>query len=192
MTMPPEALHLQLRTATTSAHTALERDLDWMARVATMDGYRGLLARLHGFHRAWEPAIGAALADGAFFDARRRVTALTRDLDYLGFSSEHIDALPRACPIVLGGPAAAMGALYVLEGSTLGGRVIGRHISATHGLTGDGLAYYSGHGARTGAMWLAFRTRLDTFDGQAAEVVAAANGTFDAMRAWLTPVRDVA
>lgn len=80
-----------------------------------------------------------------------------------------------------------MGALYVLEGSTLGGRMIGRHITATHGLTGEGLAYYSGHGPRTGSMWLAFRARLDTFDGDAAQVVSAANGTFDAMRAWLAP-----
>jgi heme oxygenase len=186
--MPDETLHLRLRIATAPAHAALEQDLDWMARVATMEGYRGLLARLHGFHRAWEPAIGAALADGMFFDPRRREAALARDLGVLGLSPEGIGGLPRALPIPLAGPAAAMGALYVLEGSTLGGRVIGRHIAATHGLTGEGLAYYTAHGARTGAMWSAFRTRLDTFDGQAAEVVAAANGTFDAMREWLTPV----
>ena len=190
--MPAEALHLRLRTATAPAHTALERDLDWVARVATVEGYRGLLARLHGFHRAWEPAIGAALDDGSFFETRCRVPALARDLAFLGLSSAGIDGLPRALPIPLPGPAAAMGALYVLEGSTLGGRMIGRHITATHGLTGDGLAYYSGHGTRTGAMWSAFRTRLDTFDGQAAEVVAAANGTFDAMRAWLAPARGAA
>jgi heme oxygenase len=79
-----------------------------------------------------------------------------------------------------------MGALYVLEGSTLGGRVIGRHIAATHGLTGEGLAYYAGHGTRTGAMWSAFRARLDGFDGEGEAVVAAANETFDAMRVWLT------
>lgn len=180
-------LHLRLREATASAHAALERELDWEARVATMAGYRGLLARLHGFHSAWEPAIGASLADGAFFDPRCRLEALGRDLAFLGLSPESIGELPRSHPIALPGPAAAMGALYVLEGSTLGGRVIGRHIAATHGFTGDGLAYYSGHGARTGAMWSAFRTRLDTFDGEGEAVVAAANDTFDAMRRWLTP-----
>jgi len=185
--MPEEALHQRLRSATATAHAALERDLDWVARVATREGYRGLLARLHGFHVTWEPAIGAALADGDFFDLRCRVPALAQDLTYLGLSSTGIEDLPQARPIPLPSPAAAMGALYVLEGSTLGGRVIGRHITATHGLTGPGLAYYSGHGARTGAMWLAFRTRLDTFEGDAAQVVSAANGTFDAMRDWLAP-----
>jgi len=183
------SLHLQLRAATGLAHQALEQELDWTARVATVAGYRSLLARLHGFHRSWEPAIGTALADGSFFDPRCRVSALARDLAFLGLSPEGIDGLPRALPIPLPGPAAAMGALYVLEGSTLGGRVIGRHIATAHGLAEDGLAYYTAHGARTGAMWSAFRTRLDTFEEEADEVVAAANGTFDAMRTWLTPNR---
>jgi heme oxygenase len=184
--MTDVTLHLRLRAATATAHEALERDLDWQARVGTLPGYRSLLARLHGFHTTWEPAIGAALDDGAFFDPRRRVAALAQDLAFLGLSPEGIDGLPHALPIPLDGPAAAMGALYVLEGSTLGGRVIGRHIAAAHGLTDGGLAYYSGHGPRTGAMWSSFRARLDAFDGEAVAVVAAANATFDAMRMWLT------
>lgn len=186
--MPDATLHLRLRAATAPAHAALERDLGWEARVASLAGYRGLLVRLYGFHSAWEPAIGTALADGAFFDPRRRLAALSRDLAFLGLSAEGIDGLARPRPITLDRAATAMGALYVLEGSTLGGRVIGRHIAATHGLTGGGLAYYSAHGARTGAMWAAFRDRLDAYDGDGEAVVAAANDTFDAMRAWLTTV----
>ena len=185
--MSDTTLHLRLRAATASAHEALERDLGWEARVATLSGYRDLLGRLHGFHAAWEPAIGAALDDAAFFDARRRLAPLGDDLAFLGLSGSEIAALPLARPIGLADPASAMGALYVLEGSTLGGRVIGRHIAAAHGLSGEGLAYYSGHGPRTGAMWSAFRARLDAFDGEGEAVVAAANETFDAMRLWLTP-----
>lgn len=185
--MSDTTLHLRLRAATASAHEALERDLGWEARVSTLAGYRDLLGRLHGFHATWEPAIGAALDDGAFFDARRRVAALGDDLAFLGLTEADIGGLPQARPILLADPASAMGALYVLEGSTLGGRVIGRHIAAAHGLGGEGLAYYSGHGPRTGAMWSAFRARLDTFDGEGESVVAAANETFDAMRLWLTP-----
>ena len=184
--MSDTTLHLRLRAATASAHAALERDLGWEARVATLGGYRDLLGRLHGFHAAWEPAIGAALDDGAFFESRRRLAALGDDLAFLGLTEPEIGGLPWARPIALAGPAPAMGALYVLEGSTLGGRVIGRHIAAAHGLGGEGLAYYSGPGARTGAMWSAFRARLDSFDGEGEAVVAAANDTFDAMRRWLT------
>ncbi|MGC5778888.1 biliverdin-producing heme oxygenase [Methylobacterium sp. NFXW15] len=184
--MDQPILHQRLRAATASTHEALERELDWKARVATLAGYRDMLARLHGFHAAWEPAIGAALADGDFFDARRRLSALREDLAYLGLSEAGIGALPLAKVIALSGPAPAMGALYVLEGSTLGGRVIGKHIASAHGLMDGGLAYYSGHGVRTGAMWSAFRARLDTFDAEGDQVMAAANETFDAMREWLT------
>ncbi|WP_449410257.1 biliverdin-producing heme oxygenase [Methylobacterium komagatae] len=132
--MDQPILHQRLRAATASTHEALERELDWKARVATLAGYRDMLARLHGFHAAWEPAIGAALADGDFFDARRRLSALREDLAYLGLSEAGIGALPLAKVIALSGPAPAMGALYVLEGSTLGGRVIGKHIASAHGL----------------------------------------------------------
>lgn len=102
--------------------------------------------------------------------------------------AESIDALAMPGTVRLAGPAAAMGALYVLEGSTLGGRVIGRHIAALHGIEGDGLAYYRGYGPNTGAMWAVFRARLGGLSGDAAAEAAAlasAIAAFDAMRVWL-------
>lgn len=183
-----DGLHARLRAATAPQHEGLERDLDWTARVATLVGYRALLARLHGFHAAYEPAIAQALADEAFFASRRRLSRLEADLRYLTLAEGTIAALPRPAPPVLPTPAAALGALYVLEGSTLGGQLIGRHIAALHGLTGDGLAYYRAHGPATGAMWSAFRARLALFEGDAAaeeSLVEAAIATFAAMRVWL-------
>jgi heme oxygenase (biliverdin-IX-beta and delta-forming) len=181
-------LHGRLRAATAPQHEGLERDLDWRARVATLSGYRALLARLHGFHGAYEPAIARALRDDAFLASRRRLLRLEADLTHLGLGAEAVAALPRPDPVRLDGPAAATGALYVLEGSTLGGQLIGRHIGALHGLGGDGLAYYRAHGPATGAMWAAFRARLALFEGDAAAEAAlteAAVATFAAMRAWL-------
>lgn len=193
--MVRDSLHARLRAATGPAHQALEDSLDWRARVATLPGYRALLARLHGFHAAWEPVIGVELADEAFLAPRRRLALLAADLQHLGLGPDAVDALPlpalngRDGP-VLRGPAAATGALYVLEGSTLGGKVIGRHIADLHGLSGAGLTYYRAHGAGAGSMWAAFRARLELFaDDPEAEAVltAAAVTTFAAMRAWLSP-----
>ncbi|GJD57093.1 biliverdin-producing heme oxygenase [Methylobacterium dankookense] len=183
-----DGLHARLRAATAPQHEGLERDLDWRARVATLAGYRALLARLHGFHAAYEPAIAQALADEAFLASRRRLPRLKADLRHLGLPEGELAALPHAEPIHLPNPAAATGALYVLEGSTLGGQVIGRHIGALHGLTGDGLAYYRAHGPATGAMWAAFRARLALFEGDPvgeAALTEAAVATFAAMRDWL-------
>lgn len=182
------SLHARLRAATDPAHRALEDDLDWRARVATLPGYRALLERLYGFHAAWEPAIGLGLADEPFLGPRRRLALLAADLDHLGLVQEAIAALPRPASPTLEGTAAATGALYVLEGSTLGGQLIGRHIAGLHGFSGDGLAYYRAHGAGAGAMWAAFRARLETFaEDPAAEaaLIAAAVTTFAALRVWL-------
>jgi heme oxygenase (biliverdin-IX-beta and delta-forming) len=183
-----DGLHARLRAATDPAHRALEAGLDWQARVATHAGYRDLLARLHGFHATWEEAIGAQLGDEPFLAPRRRLALLAADLDHLGLAPAAVAALPRPATLPLDGPAAAMGALYVLEGSTLGGQLIGRHIAGLHGFEETGLAYYRAHGPRTGAMWAAFRTRLEMFaDDPQAEttLTGAAVATFGAMRAWL-------
>ena len=182
------SLHQRLRAATASSHQGLEDALDWRARVATLPGYRALLARFHGFHAAYEPAIGLALADEAFWGPRRRFAALAADLAHLGMPDAEIATLPRPSAVTFADEAAAMGALYVLEGSTLGGQVIGRHIGAVHGLTQAGLAYYRAHGRQTGVMWNAFRARLDRLSGDPeAEAAALATGTatFDALRIWL-------
>ena len=185
------SLHGRLRAATAEAHAALERDLDWEARTATLTGYADLLARLHGFHAGYEPAIGQALDDEAFFGERRRLACLEADLSGLGFDGPRIAGLPHARPIALDRPVEALGALYVLEGSTLGGQVIGRALERRHGARIAGAcAYYCGRGRRTAAMWAAFCKRLDGACTDAAveqAALAAGIATFGALRAWLLP-----
>ena len=62
-----------------------------------------------------------------------------------------LDVLP------LNNAAKALGCLYVLEGATLGGVLIARHVRASLGFDGDaGSAFYLGYGPRTGAMWRGF------------------------------------
>ncbi len=181
-------IHARLRAETREAHEAIERDLAWETRVSTREGYRGLLARFWGFHAAWEPALAEALADDAFFTPRRRLDRLTEDLRHLGLDDATIQALPRPSALPPRGRAEAFGSLYVLEGSTLGGQVIARHIVRQFGLCGDeGCRYYRGYGRDTGAMWKAFRLRLAE-EAELSEpdvIVASANRTFDAMRLWL-------
>lgn len=181
-----ETLHARLREATADAHAALERDLDWQDKVATLPGYRALLARLRGFHAAYEPAIAAGLSDADFLAPRRRLAALDTDLAALGLDEAARDALPAPDAPVLDGQGAAFGALYVLEGSTLGGLVIGRHVGGLHGQAAP-LAYYAGRGREAGPLWRRFRERLDSLPpAQEAPAFAAGIATFDAMREWLT------
>ena len=156
--------------------------------LATPDGYAAALRALHAFHAAWEPALWRApgLA-GAGLDpaARRKLPLLERDLRALGIApSENHPPIP-----VIPDAAAALGALYVLEGATLGGRVIHRHVAGPLGLTpARGGAYYHGYGAATGTRWKELGAAIDRHvaaHGDEDRVVEGAVACFAALEAWL-------
>ena len=87
--------------------------------------------------------------------------------------------------------ADALGCLYVLEGSTLGGQFIRREVAARLGLTPDrGCAFFAGYGERTGAMWKAFGAAVTAHADARPEdrdvIVAAAVETFTRLDEWFT------
>jgi heme oxygenase len=122
-----------LRAATAAAHERLHHLAAFAPLAAgtiTRDAYRALMARTFGFHVAMEAAIEAALAGTTFaaLAARcRRVVLLRDDLIALGLTSADIERLAVAdrLPDMSVAPR-ALGCLYVLEGSTLGGRQLSR------------------------------------------------------------------
>lgn len=180
----------RLRAATRLAHEAVERELDWERRVGSLDGYRDLLARLYGFHAVWEPAAAALLADDAFFEPRRKARLLVADLRCLGLRQSDIDALALPCDpcVPMGTRADALGAMYVLEGSTLGGQLIARRVTAVLGLgPQSGCSYYGVYGPAVGMMWRDFRARLlDASSPEADDAMArTALCTFERLRTWL-------
>lgn len=79
----------------------------------------------------------------------------------------------------------ALGILYVVEGSALGGRFILKNITATIGFDGtDGATYFHGYGNRTGMMWKRFLDTLSAYamdDKHAEEILAGANYAFQAI-----------
>lgn len=155
--------------------------------MATPHGYAVTLRALHGFHLAWEPALWSApgLARAGLGADRRKLPLLERDLHALG-----LRPLPLRAPRpALAGAAEALGALYVLEGATLGGRVIHRRIAGPLGITPErGGAYYHGYGDDTGPAWKAFCQAAERWaerTGEGARVVDGAVACFAALEAWL-------
>lgn len=181
------ALLDRLRAETRAAHEDMERVLDWERRVSTVAGYRGLLARLYGFHMRWEPEAAALIADPAWFDPRRRAPLLVADLGHLGLTPGDIAGLPVHAGLGMQSRSDALGAMYVLEGSTLGGQLIARHVARTLGFTaGAGCSFYGGRGQQAGVMWRAFCGRLADPDLAAEAAIRTALQTFAALRLWLT------
>jgi len=183
----PPTILAQLRTATRPAHEALDAALGLMDASIEIVAYTRLLERFYGFWRSWQPRMAALLQDEALLAPRRRMHLLEADLVTLGYSLDAVRALPRCPAPPLRDAPEALGSLYVMEGSTLGGRVILRHIGDRLGLDGSaGCAYFAGYGSATAPMWRSFLLRLDAADPlDAGRIAAGATATFESLGAWL-------
>lgn len=160
--------------------------MDLLGEQLALKAYQNVIKRFYGFWVDWQPHVAELLRDEALLEPRRRLYLLEADLAALGFSVDEVGALPR-CPLpALRDAAEALGSLYVMEGSTLGGRVIERHVERYLGLGGQsGCAYFAGYGAGTGAMWRAFLARLDAEPAERAERIGnGASATFECLAEW--------
>lgn len=120
--------------------------------------------------------------------AHCRAPALRKDLAALGF--DHA-GLPRLVIPPMADFAAALGALYVLEGSALGGKVILRALEARLGKQIAGAAAFFGSSGREGALaWPVFKARLDDFGlGRPAAQARAVAGAMAVFRQFAEALR---
>jgi heme oxygenase len=193
-TSPASELPQQLRQATKLPHHALDHH-PVLAPLLKPDlsrvQYGNALAALHGVYQYAESWILAFLDQnpGVFdYAARRKLPALQADLHSLQRTP-----LPLAwdfqAPKTLG---ALIGILYPLEGSTLGGQYIARHLSQ---LPGPRLPtrFFTGYGELTPQRWDEFIRFVDTQSspGDYADATATACSLFGAIRTHLDGVSQV-
>lgn len=179
----------KLKEATKEQHDALESVVDVMNRMFTREDYGNLLTKFYRFYSAIEPAMPADELKAAGFDIdeRRKLPLLERDLESLGLL-ERGRAAAAAKPSIpnLDTAAKAFGAVYVLEGATLGGQVITRHLREHLGLSVEkGGAFFNSYGQMVGPMWKAFAETITNFaerNGDDDTIVQTAKETFDAFR----------
>lgn len=181
-----------LRTGTAAEHADLERSLDLLDPHLDRTRLSEVLTRMHGFWRSAEAGLDAWAtrfpvdARDVAWTRRRRAALFASDLATLGAPGTEVGPeLPAPA-----GTDEAMGRLYVLEGSTLGGAFIDRHLATVPQLAGLRLRAFSPYGAETGAMWHGFRHAARervAAGGDADTMVAAARQTFTALAAWCSP-----
>jgi heme oxygenase len=178
-----------LRLATEAAHLRLHAIPAFHAlgegRLSRGE-YAALLRRKLGFHAALEARLAEVPGLDAFgidLVARRRTHLLRADLAWLGAADEGAGATLPA----FAGAAAALGGLYVAEGSTLGGRHLARALDGILPPGPDGRRFLLGHGERHGEMWRACCAAIERCGAEPAaraEMVAGAVATFAAFEAW--------
>lgn len=183
-----------LKDQTRHLHEQIEKTVDLEARLGSVDGYVGLLARFHGFYAPIEARLVAIDGYGAIgLDLTQRLKAalLSADLRALGLSQAEVEALPRCARLPsVPGIAEALGCLYVLEGATLGGQIVKRMVASRLGLApGRGCSFFGSYGEDVGLMWKDFRAILGQYaaqhPGAEKRVVAAAADTFNELNAWV-------
>jgi heme oxygenase len=181
-------LHEHLKLKTRSAHQAVEATL--MRRIKairTVDDYTRLLQIFYGLYAPLERAIDAQIADHPRVDlsARRKASWILRDYTFFNGSDEIdvCEGLPE-----IGSFHQALGAMYVLEGSTLGGSFISRMIVQQLKVAPDGgFSFFQGYGDETNSMWKGFLRWLEMpfTEEQQQLIISSAENTFVTFKKWI-------
>lgn len=186
----------RLKNETAAYHARLENALDLMRDDLQRDEYIALLERFYGYVAPWEDAAAACMPASlaGFFDERRKAPLLAADLAALTGERRPVGSVPQADVRYdlprLHNIGDVFGSMYVMEGSTLGGRFIAPHVAGWLDLApGLGMAYFDGYEPRTGSMWNAFRetAAASVPEIQYDDAVKAAIATFESLQLWLCP-----
>ncbi len=184
----------QLKQGTRDLHARVEKAVDLPARLASVDAYVALLSRYLGFYEPIEKRLRSVPElNAAAFDGRRlsKTIRLRADLTALGATDEEINRLPQCQRLPeLSAAAEAWGCLYVLEGATLGGQIIGRELEKSLTVTsGCGSSFFAVYGTQVGAMWRRFCGDLtqyeQTHQGSSDFILQGAVSTFTCFEEWV-------
>lgn len=179
-----------LRTQTAEKHQQLESIMfvnDIMNNTLSIDDYKKLLTINYIIHQKLEHKLANMLdnelAEKLGMKSRLKLDSLEKDLSFWEIDSLTLPALNFEFFIPDNNNAEVLGALYVLEGATLGGNVIKKHILANNNFIGKeyGLNYYGVYGDELSAKWKTFVSILNETVQEVhyEKTVNSANKTFD-------------
>lgn len=191
----------RLRAETRKEHEAVEQVLDLMSKSITHQIYRQCLEQFYGFYEPLEKALQArvdqwadAVDETSLSDATRvalaarlnKTALLRQDLHHLGVSAHGLDLCRDLPPLKT--QSEVLGCLYVIEGATLGGRMITQHVGTILGISPTaGSSFFDGYGDDTARMWQGMRQLLlcNSPDTETENnIVTNAKSTFACLRIW--------
>ena len=152
-----------LKTATKPNHDRVE-ELAYSNKIMdctiNLEQYQELILKQHYFHKTIEPFFNNTFTEKEAtrleVDKRKKAHLLKYDLLELGLEEEALtfEQLPL---LKIETAEEALGAMYVLEGSTLGGAVIRRKLEKNEAIKGNtSFNYYGCYGEETGEFWKKF------------------------------------
>ena len=180
-----DSLFARLKSDTEQQHREIENLIDPMKNFVSLVAYKAHLLKSWRFYRSVEADLDSLdwSAVGIDFALRRKTPLLEHDLKVLGVfhsPAEHCKPMLERTTLDF-----ALGCLYVLEGATLGGQIISRHLMKLGIGRENGGLFFSGYGAKTGEMWKSFQVSATHYcitENQIDDAVGGAKSTFAKFR----------
>jgi len=173
-----------LRTKTAESHKELEAlpiSKSIVDPKITIEEYALYLSLMHDVVQDLEeniyPILSGVISD---LNERKKAHLILNDLRNIGIEKKQLSfPLKNASEISV---PFAMGMMYVVEGSTLGGRFILKNIQESLNFNEEnGASYFSGYGNKTGSFWKNYLNSLTHFETQnnsEEEIIAGADYAF--------------
>ncbi len=138
------------------------------------------------------PILSHLLPD---MDRRKKLPLLDSDLTYLQIPINQAGSAPADGWLQTPTLSHAIGIVYVMEGSTLGGRMIIKNIQSSLGfLKNQGASYFTGYGDQTGPLWKSFLdalTRYEYLSGNGNDIIDGAIHAFQVIRQQISKPREL-
>ena len=179
----------RLKSFTASSHQKLEKSvLGLIHTLQTSADYSYLLGLFYSYFGGLESLIRAQGVEKYLpdYNERRNVKSILEDLLALHVSNPVIcqkNQLP-----IIDSPFRALGAFYVMEGSTLGGVYIIKMIQKKLSGKENIFHFFSGYGDRNPLMWNRFKNALDhstADEEEMALILSGAEDTFHSFYEWI-------
>ncbi|MDR6968423.1 heme oxygenase [Flavobacterium arsenatis] len=181
----------KLRNKTSASHKNLESlpiSKSIVNPKITIEEYALYLSLMHDVVKNLEEDIYPILSDAIpDLNERKKTHFILNDLKFTKSEKKQnhspFDATGISVPF-------AMGIMYVVEGSTLGGRFIIKNIQESFGFDEEnGASYFGGYGNKTGSFWKKFLNSMTDFEQQTnseKEIISGADYAFRAIHKHLS------
>lgn len=174
-------------------HDSIESKVDLVKLATNPNHYLKLLQAFLGFYTNIEKSFLTFEEEFSALNiniaGRLKKNLLINDIKHFGVSDEEIKNLPVSNEVPeIKNIHEAMGVLYVLEGSTMGGQIIFKQLLKAEIITpnSEGGNFFKPYGAATMPMWMSFKESLNRLSTDKNDLVLEkARETFNTMETWL-------
>lgn len=176
-------LRERLKHETQQEHRALENGLDLLRPDFALIDYGALLTKFYTFHVAFGSFMRRQKDNGVipaefYCSDRMKHEWLLKDLSALGITQSATPEKAAEClASELTSAEHLWGAIYVIEGSTLGGTLLSKHFEKMFGIRPEtGLQFFTGYGQDTGKNWQITLSHLRNCEAQSMSLDAIVHG----------------